>query len=547
MGTLIRNDNFTDSLTDGFSIKDYEIVGKFNRIELNPNKQVKTISDVKPNVPISTIGKFYASDNVFTNIPLGKVTPLDSDATMAIKNALESKYDDFDCIISPDTDLKFKGSKLPYGRVSNGHYTKYDKGENLANHIIYGQIDNISLDPSGNVKKLSKIESGKPVKLQGELTIYDRFQNRPDVINNYYGTHTVQLGIVTPTSQKAADSLRQKLTEHDLNLVVDKSSSVAFAGSSVPTGIVSNNSHVKLHEMAQMRKAFISYGSTINVFKGSIENSKLIGVDTDPEAVITVKNSVIDKSDTHAIIEHSQLGDNTEIVDSKIGYTIHTDNSQIISSKIDCPDSDFLATMEDALTHYDAEIINSSIVNSNIDTGGTLFTTDSKLTNVNIQSSMMKNTISSSELSRVTLGYVGTETALDIKDNVIVGSKLANVIAGSNLTIEKSQITAPKDKPFVIGSPFDTQGIKLKLDQGFAISKGNNVCVMVNEFPTMKAINPAENKDIKQIKPNKAYDKLSKIKHGRYQAKPGLIEQVKESTKNITKVQDKEDETAWQL
>lgn len=469
MMNIINKRNFTDNPNQKFVSDQYEMAGKFTNIDFDlpdSSKLDKLLQRnrlkrlIKINKPVKTKGT-YLINGVEYPVNLGSVIPLDDKAVSKLRQQANSKHNDFDCVIEPNTSIHFKGDIALQGRVSNGHFVTKKQTHN--NDRFYNQIKDIELDPNGPTKSLEEIDENKPVQLRGNIEIYDRSKAHADKKRLLYGTYPIKLGTITPQDYRAADSLADALESHDLNLIIDKTSDVKFKGEHVPTGVVANNSHVVLDEEARMDKVLVEDNSTIDLQCGRLKNSVLLG--TDVKDVFDVGNSEVTNSiidariknnhDQHTLLQmRSDDEHNFYIINSKI-----IGPSSLISSRIENSNL-YSQSHSKASMSTDQEFAGlydySSIENS------TLVRTDA-----------IKSFITNSKLLGSHAGIVTNETTLNrtTLNNVtavLEHSHMSDLFVNKDLTCENSMIHRNSDSEYnkvVVNTPIDAKN--LNIDLGF--------------------------------------------------------------------------------
>lgn len=469
MTNIINKHTFTNNPNQKFISDKYEMTGKFTNIDFDlsdSSKLDKLLQRnklnrlIKVNKPVKTKGT-YLINGVEYPVNLGSVVPLDDKAVSKLRQQATSKHNDFNCVIEPNTSIHFKGDIALQGRVSNGHYVTM----NQARHkdMFYNQIKDIELDPNGPTKSLAEIDENKPVQLRGKIEIYDRSKVHANKKPLSYGTYPIKLGTITPQDYRAADSLTDALENHDLNLIVDKTSDVKFTGEHVPTGVVTNNSHVVLDEEARMDKVLIGDNSTIDLACGRLKNSVLLG--TNVKDVFSIGNSEVVDSiidariknnhDKHTLLQmHSDNEHNFHIINSKI-----VGPSSLISSWVE--NSNLYSQSHNHVSKskkqgYEGLYDYSSIENS------TLVRTDA------IKSFITNSKLLGSHAGIVTNETTLNQTTLNNVAAVLDNSNVYDLFINKDLTCENSILQLNRYSKYnkvVINTPLDAKD--LNIDLGF--------------------------------------------------------------------------------
>lgn len=531
MTNIINKHNFINKPEQKFISDQYEMTGKFTNIDfdLSDNaklnkltrikKPIRTNKPIRINKPIKTKGTYLINDVQYP-INLGSVIALDDKAVSKLQQQATNKHHDFNCVIEPNTSIGVKGDIALHGRTLNGHYVSMKQARH--HHVFYNQIKDIELDPNGATKSLDEIDANKPVQLRGKIEIYDHSKTQPKQEHSSYGTHPIQLGTITPQDDQAASSLTDTLANHDLNLIIDKTSDVKFAGEHVPTGVVTNHSHVVLDEEARMNKVLISNHSTINITCGRLTNSILLGTDAKDiymAGYSEVTNSIIDAKVRKAHDKHTQLNTLTDndhnfrIINSKIFGPSSLTSSWIENSKLySQPHSQ---TFKSKTPEYAGLYDYSSITDS------TLAKTDairSRINSSKLLGSLAGIMVNKTNLNNVTFNH--TAAVLD-------DSLMYDVFVNKDLTCENSAIRlnryAKYDK-VLVNTPIDAKNIDAELGFENGIAGMTDILSERNGFLSYTGLNSKTN--------DHQFDLANELNNKLYQ-----VPQAKVDT--ILKLQDK--------
>lgn len=469
MVDTINRHNFIDHPDQKFISNQYEMTGKFTNVDfdLPDNSKLNKIfklnqvnRSIKANKPVNTKGTYLISDVEYP-VKLGSIVPLDDRAVSKLREQATSVHQDLDCVVAPNASVSLKGNAELQGHVSNGHYVT--KNSTHHHRVLYNQIKDIELDPNGPTKSLDEIDENKPVQLRGKIEIYDRSKTHDNQKHTSYGTYPIQLGTITPQDYQAADSLTDALENHDLNLIVDKTSDVKFKGEHVPTGVVTNHSHVTLDDEARMDKVLVGDRSTIDLQCGRLKNSVLLG--TDVKDVFDVGNSKVTNSIIDARIKNNH--------DKHTLLQMRSDderNFHIINSKIIGPSSLISSWIENSNLYSQSH---SKASKSTDQEFAGLYDYSSIENSTLVRTDAIKSFIIESKLLGSHAGIVANETKLNRTTfnnvtAVLDDSHVDDLFINKDLTCENSILQPNSDSEYdkvVINTPLDAKN--LNIDLGF--------------------------------------------------------------------------------
>lgn len=558
MTNIINKHNFTNNPNQKFISDQYEMVGKFTNIDfdlpdsskldkfLHRNKLNRLIN---VNKPVKTKGT-YLINGVKYSVNLGSVIPLDDKAVSKLRQQATSKHSDFNCIIEPNTNIHFKGDIALQGRVSNGHYVT--KKQTRHTDLFYNQIKDIELDPNGPTKSLAEIYKNKPVQLRGKIEVYNRSKVHADKKRLSYGTFPIKLGTITPQDFLAADYLADALENHDFNLIIDKTSDVKFAGKHIPTGVVTNHSHVVLDEDARMNKVLIGDNSTVNLACGRLTNSVLLGTDAKDVYQIgysNVTNSIIDAKVKNAHDKHTLLN-----VFSDADHNFNIRNSKIIGAS-----SLTSSWVENSNLYSQSHNTTSKSIDQEF---AGLYDYSSIENSTLVRTDAIKSFIVDSKLLGSYAGIVTNKTTLGriTLDNVAAvldHSNIYDLFVNKDLTCENSILQCNRDSEYnkvVVNTPLDAKDLNIDLGFPNEIEGMANILSKRNGYLSYSQADSNCTNDLSDKShqvPNFQYDLARELSNKLYQVPQTEVESMLKSQDKYghvsSKVIDKLDQHAEKI
>lgn len=263
---------------------------------------------------------------------------------------------------------------------------------------------------------------------------------------------------IVATTPEAKAALQKAYRDKTLDLIMDESSSVEFAGKNIPTGTLKNNSHLKVSKGVSVQEIKMD-DSTITWTKGSIKDSEF-------ENSSSANNGLEDSggylTKVHALNSQISMNDNhisnTTLDNVSVG-NITSNNSSLKVAK-------------GHTTGSKSEIISSKFTKSNVMIGPNSTILDSALTNAIIKTNL-NTSLNNTQLSAVRLNDVNTlpktQTGYTLSDSTV-----ADVISAVPITASASNISGKPWHPVVINSHLDVTNVILNSTKGAIVSNQFN-------------------------------------------------------------------------
>lgn len=343
-------------------------------------------------------------------------------------------------------------------------------------------------------------ELGNFGNYQGKITLltnYGNYQQKLDKIKPgellfLTADGKTPLGYITPTDEAAVTALITAAKGQKLNLYISEGSAVKFAGKTVPTGAVLNNSYVKLGETAQMDHALIKDDSDVELRSGRVVNSSLTNAIVQDE-MNTTENSASKNKQVRTDIDNSDIqsgciGPHTKIKDSKLsdlGYyrdaTI-TDTIIARTNLIEAERNIDDIVPEDLPVQVRGSNLNNfkAVLDHNAnEKDASLLIDDVNLNNVNLDNCLSStSSIKHSDIKNVT--FEGQGELIDVNHSKInyanfrraaniQHSLINNMISNQDLIAEHTNIDAAFNHPLVSDIKAHFNKVGLFLNKGFAL------------------------------------------------------------------------------
>lgn len=307
-----------------------------------------------------------------------------------------------------------------------------------------------------------------------------------------------KFGAIIPTTPGATAALRKALRENDLKLYVDSGSSVEFGSNHVPTGTVTNNSHLKVEKGGSVQNVQMS-NSDITWAKGVLKNSNLENTTNGKDGLETVGGYF-----TNAVVKNSEIG----MTNNKLSKTT-LDN--VVAGNIKAEKSDIAAAKATKTTK--PVISNSSFKNCSIKTGPKSTFMDSKFGNTKLDTDLANN------FDNATVKDANLTTYRDPKGKdgyTVSDSTLEEVISTKSLTAADAQIQGKPWHPVLNDAVTDLSKTTLVTSKGAIIGAGETKPVALTGA---ELDDQAINHNVDHVAPSKAsaaFKALSVVDHGHY-------------------------------
>lgn len=344
-------------------------------------------------------------------------------------------------------------------------------------------------------------ELGNFGNYQGKITLltdYGHYQQKLDKIKPgellfLTADGKTPLGYLTPTDEAAVAALKTAVKKQSLNLYISAGSAVKFAGKTVPSGAVLNNSSVELGETAQMNHALISDNSYVTLRSGRVVNSSLTDTIVQDETMTyessSFKNKQVRTDIDNSDIQSGYIGPHTKIKDAKLADLGFYCNSTISDTTIARTNlADDLKNIADVdpvdlpVQVYDSNLHNfKAVLDHNASTKDTSLLIDdvnlrdSKLTNClasasSIKHSDIKNTIFAGQGKLIAVNHSQIDHANFRQAANIQHARINNLISNQDLIVEHTEINAALGHPLVSNIKTHFNKVGLFLNTGFVLA-----------------------------------------------------------------------------
>lgn len=373
--------------------------------------------------------------------------------------------------------------------------------KSLAETATINHLSGTPIVYSNNPDDIARIKAGEPVTFEHPAEF--------KALALDGSTKTVKptdsFGEILPTTPEAAAAIRKELRDGTLNLYVDKDSSVEFGSKHVPSGTVTNGSHLVVDKGASIQHIQMDHSDfhwTQGVVRDCILTNSSMGKNELATGSgyltrVTANNSQIGMADNHA---------SNMTLDHIVAGSITGHNSDLASSKATKSFSN-MPTM-----------VRSGFINTHIKTGLGSNVIDSILTNSKIDSKLTED-LDSSTLNSVNLSHVNS----DVKSKVgssLSGATLKDVIATTPLTASKATISGRPWHPLIVDTPLDITNANIETLKGAVIYDKNNKAISFgNESKPLKLTDNEMNHNLEWALPNHngiEFKELGKEDHGIY-------------------------------
>lgn len=359
-------------------------------------------------------------------------------------------------------------------------------------HVVYGK----SPDDIANIKAGEPVTFEHPTEFEALALDGSTKTVKP----------TDSFGKIVPTTPEAAAAIRKEFREGTFNLYVDKDSSVEFGSKHVPSGTVTNGSHLTVDKGASVQHIQMD-NSDFHWTKGVVRD---------------------------CIFTNSSMGENELATGSGFLTRITANNSQIgmannhasnmtldhvVAGGLTGRDSDLAASKATKSFSDMPTMVRSGFINTHVKTGLGSNIIDSTLTNSKIDSKLAED-LDSSTLNSVNLNHVN----LDVKSkegSSLSGTKLADVIATTPVTASKATITGRPWHPLVVNTPLDVTNANIETLKGAVVYDKDNKFVSFGSESgkAMKLSDKEMNHNLEWVLPNHngaEFKQLGSEDHGIY-------------------------------